>query len=106
PATADDLLTHRVLKVLFEPVCADYDRVAAVVAAFPPEGLTVLDVVRRLPGSFLRDVEDALDGLADARVLAFDGERYQRIDGSSTAARVAGAGSAGAHGSRRSVSVL
>lgn len=101
---ADDLMTHRVLKALFEPICEDYRRVEAEVHAFPDEGLTVLDVVRRLPGSFLRDVEDALGELADTGVLEFDGERYRRAE-SSTATVVADAGSAGALGALRSASV-
>ncbi|HSJ31155.1 MAG TPA: SDR family oxidoreductase [Longimicrobiales bacterium] len=102
---ADDLMTHRVLKALFEPIREDYRRVAAEVGAFPVEGLTVLDVVRRLPGSFLRDVEDALDELADTGVLEFDGERYRRAEGSRTATAVADGGSAGARGAVRSASL-
>jgi alcohol-forming fatty acyl-CoA reductase len=102
-SAADDLMTHRVLKALFEPVCQDYRRVAAEVAAFPAEGLTVLDVVRRLPGSFLRDVEDALDELADAGVLEVDGDRFRRADGSSRAETARGR-VAGAVGPRRSAS--
>jgi hypothetical protein len=38
-----------VVTALFEPICSDYQRVAEEVAAFPGEGLTVLDLVRRLP---------------------------------------------------------
>ena len=95
PAAADDLLTHRVLKALFDPICEDYERVAAEIAAFPAEGATVLDVVRRLPGAFLRDVEDALDSLADAGVLEVDGEVYRRAGDSRRGARVAGAVSTG-----------
>jgi alcohol-forming fatty acyl-CoA reductase len=102
---ADDLMTHRVLKALFEPICGDYQRVAAEVAAFPAEGLTVLDVVRRLPGSFLRDVEDALDELADAGVLECDGDTYRRTEGSSAAAAVQDARWAGAPRAWRSASV-
>jgi hypothetical protein len=102
---ADDLMTHRVLKALFEPICQDYRRVAAEVDAFPVEGLTVLEVVRRLPGSFLRDVEDALDELADTGVLELEGERFRGAEGSSTATVVADAGSAGALGALRSASV-
>jgi alcohol-forming fatty acyl-CoA reductase len=101
---ADDLMTHRVLKALFEPICQDYRRVAAEVDAFPAEGLSVHDVVRRLPGSFLRDVEDALDELADTGVLEVDGDRYRRAQGS-TAAVVEDARWAGALGARRSASI-
>ncbi|MBR9990713.1 MAG: 1-acyl-sn-glycerol-3-phosphate acyltransferase, partial [Gemmatimonadetes bacterium] len=102
--SADDLLTHRVLKALFEPICEDYQRVVAEVDAFPVEGLTVLEIVRRLPGSFLRDVEDALDELTDSGVLEFDGETYRRAEGS-TAVGVQDARWAGALGARRSASL-
>jgi hypothetical protein len=101
---ADDLMTHRVLKALFEPIGEDYRRVAAEVDAFPVEGLTVLEVVRRLPGSFLRDVEDALDELVDTGVLEFDGETFRRAEGSSKAV-VADAGSAVALSALRSARV-
>jgi alcohol-forming fatty acyl-CoA reductase len=102
---ADDLMTHRILTALFEPICHDYRRVAAEVDAFPAEGQTVLEVVRRLPGAFLRDVEDSLDELVDTGVLEFDGERYRRAQGSSTAMRVADARWGGALSAKRSASV-
>jgi alcohol-forming fatty acyl-CoA reductase len=101
---ADDLMTYRVLKALFEPICEDYRRVAAEVDAFPAEGLTVLEVVRRLPDSFLRDVEDALAELVDAGVLEFDGEKFRRAEGNRAAA-VQDARWVGALGARRSASV-
>lgn len=93
---ADDLMTFRILKALFEPICEDYRRVAAEVTAFPADGLTVLEVVQRLPGSFLRDVEDALAELVESGVLETDGERFRsRADAGAAAvgndARWAGA---------------
>jgi hypothetical protein len=101
PATADDLMTHRVLKALFEPILHDYDRVAAEVDAFPADGVGVLEVVRRLPGTFLRDVEDALEELVDTGVLEFDGRRFRRAERASTAtAAVVDHGSAAARGVR------
>jgi alcohol-forming fatty acyl-CoA reductase len=101
---ADDLVTHRILKALFEPICRDYERVAAEVESFPDEGLSVLEVVRRLPGSFLRDVEDALAELEDAGMLAFDGEKYRRAEVGSTAVMEEGRG-AEALSSLRSASI-
>jgi alcohol-forming fatty acyl-CoA reductase len=77
----DDPVTESVLTALFAPICRDYQRVAAEVSGFPAHGLTVLEVVRRLPGSFLRDVEDALDELAEMGLLERDGERYRRAEG-------------------------
>jgi alcohol-forming fatty acyl-CoA reductase len=77
----DDPVTEGILTALFTPICRDYQRVSAEVSAFPDQGLTVLEVVRRLPGSFLRDVEDALDELADLGLLERDGETYRRAEG-------------------------
>lgn len=81
PATgSSDVETAALLDALFEPVCRDHARVAREVAFFPAEGISTLDVVRQLPGAFLRDVEDALEELADAGVLEKrrekDGETY------------------------------
>ncbi|HSK18263.1 MAG TPA: SDR family oxidoreductase [Longimicrobiales bacterium] len=101
----DDLMTHRVLTALFEPICEDYQRVAAEVETFPADGLTVLEIVRRTPGSFLRDVEDALDELTDTGVLEFDGERFRRAEGTGAARVVAHARWAGGLGGVRSASV-
>jgi alcohol-forming fatty acyl-CoA reductase len=77
----DDPLRDRIVDALFEPICRDYALIAAEVEAMPAEGWTTLDVVRRLPGVFLREAEDALDELADAGVLERDGECYRPVAG-------------------------
>jgi hypothetical protein len=79
PATgSDDPEAAAVLDALFEPICRDFARVASEVPAFPEEGLTVHGVVGRLPDVFLREVEDALDELAEHGVLERDGDCYRR----------------------------
>ncbi len=80
-ARSQDGATAAVLDALFAPICRDYERVAAEVDTFPPAGLTVHEVVGRLPGAFLRDVEDAMEELADAGVLERDGECFRRAEG-------------------------
>jgi alcohol-forming fatty acyl-CoA reductase len=77
----DDPVADRVITALFAPICSDYERVAGAVASFPAGGLTAHDVVRRLPDSFLRDVEDALDELTDLGILESDGGTYRRVEG-------------------------
>jgi alcohol-forming fatty acyl-CoA reductase len=77
----DDPATDTVVTALFAPICSDYQRVAEEVAAFPVEGLTAHDLVRRLPDAFLRDVEDALEELTDLGVLERADDRYRRPDG-------------------------
>jgi alcohol-forming fatty acyl-CoA reductase len=90
PATgSEDAEAAALLDALFEPICRDYARVAAEVASFPDEGLTVHEVVGRLPDAFLREVEDALEELVDAGVLTRDGDRYLRAEGVSDAAALA-----------------
>lgn len=78
---SDDPETAALLDALFEPICRDYARVAAEVASFPEEGLSVHGVVGRLSDVFLREVEDAMEELADAGVLERDGDRYRRAEG-------------------------
>jgi alcohol-forming fatty acyl-CoA reductase len=78
---SDDAETAAVLDALFEPVCRDFSAVASLVESFPDEGTTALEAVRRLPGAFLRDVEDALDELEAAGILERDDDRYRRAPG-------------------------
>jgi alcohol-forming fatty acyl-CoA reductase len=81
PAAADreDPLVPVVVDALFEPICRDYVRVAREVELTGDEPFTVLEMVRRIPGVFQREVEDALDELADGGALVREGEVYRRV---------------------------
>lgn len=78
----DDAITDVVVEALFEPICADYVRVAYEVEATAADAeLTAHELVGRIPGVFLRDVEDALDDLAERGVLARERDIYRWADG-------------------------
>jgi hypothetical protein len=78
----DDPLTDGVVNALFEPICHDYQAVAQVLETIPAESqFTAHDLLRRLPGSFLPDVEGALADLAERGVLACEGETYRWSNG-------------------------
>ncbi|MEO5580446.1 MAG: SDR family oxidoreductase [Gemmatimonadaceae bacterium] len=78
----DDDITDVVLEALFEPICADYVRVAYEVEAMAAEAeLTAHEVVGRIPGVFLRDVEDALDDLTERGMLFHERDKYRWADG-------------------------
>jgi thioester reductase-like protein/1-acyl-sn-glycerol-3-phosphate acyltransferase len=80
----DDAVTDMILDALFEPVCRDYQAAAAVVDDLVVgEWFTAQDVVRRAPGSFLPDMEGALDDLAERGALESAEGKYRRIEGSS-----------------------
>jgi hypothetical protein len=65
-----DDVTDAVVEALFEPVCRDYDRVAREVEAMPVGSrFSAHELIGRLPGAFLRDVEDALADLTDRGIL-------------------------------------
>ena len=67
--THDDI-TDSVVEALFEPVCRDYERVAREVETMPVDSrFSAHDLIERLPGAFLRDVEDALADLSDRGIL-------------------------------------
>jgi alcohol-forming fatty acyl-CoA reductase len=85
-ARAHDPVTGAVLDALFAPICCDYARVASEVESFPAQGRTVREVVRRLQGAFLRDVEDALEELVLARVLERDGDVFRPLAADSAVA--------------------
>jgi hypothetical protein len=73
-----------VLQGLFAPICRDYQRVAQAVEAMPNDSaFTAYELVHRLPGTFLRDVEDTLDDLTERGFLAHEGEAYRWANGSS-----------------------
>ena len=74
----DDPRVDALLDALFAPICRDFARVAAEVESFPDDGRTLRETVRRLPGAFLRDVEDALEELVDAAILERVGHKFRR----------------------------
>ncbi|MDQ3522771.1 MAG: SDR family oxidoreductase [Gemmatimonadota bacterium] len=80
----DDEITEAVLQGLFAPICRDYQRVAQAVEAMPNDSaFTAYELVHRLPGTFLRDVEDTLEDLTERGFLAPEGEAYRWANGSS-----------------------
>ncbi len=88
----DNLLSHQVVTALFTPIIHDYSRVASEVNTFPADGLTVSEVLRRLPGSFQRDVEDAMDELLDSGVLERDGDVFRPVTAPLSDSRNPGSG--------------
>lgn len=82
PPQGDDHLTDVVLDALFEPICTDYVRVAYEVEGMAADAaFTAHEVVGRIPGVFVRDVEDALDDLTERGFLARARETYRWADG-------------------------
>ena len=81
-ARYDDDVTDLVLEALFEPICRDYDRVTRELEKLPPGGkITAHELVARLDGIFLGDVEDALADLAERGVLSRDRDVYRWANG-------------------------
>ena len=79
PQTVDthDDITDTVVEALFEPVCRDYDRVAREIETMPVDSrFSAHDLIERLPGAFLRDVEDALADLSDRGILLREREFF------------------------------
>lgn len=77
-----DDLTDAVVEALFEPICRDYERVARGVEAMPADSrFTARDLVGRLPGVFLRDVEDALADLSDRGILVRERNHFGWANG-------------------------
>jgi nucleoside-diphosphate-sugar epimerase/1-acyl-sn-glycerol-3-phosphate acyltransferase len=84
PATArfDDDVTDAVIEALFEPISRDYDRVARELEKLPSSGkITAHELVARLDGVFLGDVEDCLADLAERGVLSRDRDIYRWASG-------------------------
>ncbi len=78
----DDQLTDLVLDALFEPICTDYVRVAYEVEGMADEAtFTAHEIVGRIPGVFVRDVEDALEDLTERGFLSRDRETYRWANG-------------------------
>jgi len=80
----DDSLTDVVLDALFEPICRDHQAVAGALREMSATAdFTVQDLLRRLPGAFYPDVEDALEDLSERGILASKDGRYRIIAGPS-----------------------
>jgi hypothetical protein len=78
----NDPITDPVVTALFEPICRDYQAVAQTLESMPADSqFTAHELIRRLPGSFLPDVEGALQDLAERGVLACEGETYRWANG-------------------------
>lgn len=77
----DEDLADAVVEALFEPICRDYQNVAREIAKMPADGeVTAHDLVARLRGVFLGDVEDALGDLVERGILVRDKEKYRWAD--------------------------
>ncbi len=78
----DDGVTDAVVEALFEPVCRDYQMVARELETMPAGGtITAHQLVARLDGAFLGDLEGALADLAERGVLVRERETYRWADG-------------------------
>ncbi|HEY4954652.1 MAG TPA: SDR family oxidoreductase [Gemmatimonadaceae bacterium] len=78
----NDDITDAVVEALFEPVCRDYDRVAREVEAMPVGSrFSAHELIGRLPGAFLRDVEDALADLTDRGILLRERDFFGWVNG-------------------------
>jgi hypothetical protein len=78
----DDELADAVVEALFEPICSDYQSVAREIEKMPTDGeVTAHDLVARLRGSFLGDVEDALGDLVERGILTREREKYRWAEG-------------------------
>jgi alcohol-forming fatty acyl-CoA reductase len=78
----DDEVVDAVVEALFEPICRDYQRVATEIQGMPATAsVTAHELIARLPGTFLRDIEDALDDLTDRGVLARTRDSYRWANG-------------------------
>jgi len=78
----DDEVTDAVVEALFEPICRDYERVTRELEKLPSNGrITAHELVARMDGVFLGDVEDALADLAERGVLSRDRDIYRWASG-------------------------
>jgi hypothetical protein len=78
----DDDVTDSVVEALFEPICRDYEKVARELEKLPASGkITAHDLVARIDGVFLGDVEDCLADLAERGVLSRDRDVYRWANG-------------------------
>ena len=74
----DDELADAVVEALFEPICRDYQAVIHDIQKLPADGVvTAHDMVARLNGVFLGDVEDALGDLVERGILVNDRGSYR-----------------------------
>ena len=82
PTQLENPITDVVVEALFEPICSDYVRVAYEVEGMQADAtFTAHEIVGRIPGVFLRDVEDALEDLTERGVLAAERDTYRWADG-------------------------
>jgi 1-acyl-sn-glycerol-3-phosphate acyltransferase len=84
PSTArfDDDVTDAVVEALFEPICRDYERVTRELEKLPQNGkITAHELVARMDGVFLGDVEDVLADLAERGVLSRNRDVYRWASG-------------------------
>jgi alcohol-forming fatty acyl-CoA reductase len=81
-APADEPVAPAVVEALFTPIRRDHERVREAAEALPA-GLefNAEMMVQKLPGAFLRDVEDALAHLAEEGVLSGEGQTFRRVGG-------------------------
>jgi hypothetical protein len=78
----DDDVTDSVVEALFEPISRDYERVARELEKLPSSGkITAHELVARIDGVFLGDVEDCLADLAERGVLSRDRDVYRWANG-------------------------
>jgi 1-acyl-sn-glycerol-3-phosphate acyltransferase/nucleoside-diphosphate-sugar epimerase len=78
----DDSVADAVVEALFEPMCRDYERVTRELEKLPATGkITAHEIVARLDGAFLGDVEDALADLAERGVLSRDRDVFRWANG-------------------------
>jgi 1-acyl-sn-glycerol-3-phosphate acyltransferase len=78
----DDSVADAVVEALFEPMCRDYERVTRELEKLPATGkITSHEIVARLDGAFLGDVEDALADLAERGALSRDRDVYRWANG-------------------------
>ena len=78
----DDDVTDAVVEALFEPISRDYERVARELEKLPSSGkITAHELVARIDGVFLGDVEDCLADLAERGILSRDRDVYRWANG-------------------------
>jgi hypothetical protein len=78
----DEEIADGVVEALFVPICRDYQRVVTEIETMPASAsVTPHELIARLPGAFLRDIEDALDDLTDRGVLTRTRDSFRWANG-------------------------
>lgn len=89
-ASFDDHVGEGIVETLFQPICRDFEQVLRAVAEMPVGStITAHDLLRPLPGVFLREVEDALGELADRGLLSQDRGTFRTTSATREAAELA-----------------